>query len=1024
MKTLWIAVLSLGVATGAHLLSITSKIERNLQTTNVTAGAVSASARSRTIADGRSEASTQSVVETYGKLGLNFEVNRGQLDPSVQFAARGSELGVFLRSAEAVLVLQRGRVSGQAGKVELVHDLSSLGSLIPAFLRGSEQDLAEEAVPSGQPMVMSMKLVGARVESQGVGVEELEGRSNYFVGDDPAKWRTNIATYAKVKYASVYPGIDLVFHGNQQQLEYDFVVNPGGDPGRIQMDLGGSEKIFVDQSTGDLVLGSQGEEVRFQKPVVYQAAADARKQFVDGRFILMADHRAGFEVGPYDHTKSLIIDPTLTYATYVGGMLPDASLHVAVDANGSAYITGLTVSPDFPKTTGALSTSLNIGVCGGQFSNFQQLKHFPCPDAFVTKLNASGTGVVFSTFLGGTRSDIGIGIAVDSTMNVYVAGDTESSDFPTTNSGFQHGTALRPTSAFVAKLDPTGSQLLYSTFLGATTGNKTDNVHISFATSIAADNMGHAYVAGYTRSDSFPTTPGVFQPSPGGGTACPSPLGNSVCPDAFVAKLDTMATGAASLVYSTYLGGSSYEAATSIGIDGLGNAYITGTTLSTDFPTKSPFQAAGPVLSRRCGPHNGHTCASAFVTKLNATGTALLFSTYLGGSADTMALGVAVDPQGAAYVTGATNSNDFPASTGVAQHALAAGTCPIGANNIPCPDAFVAKFNPTGTLGYATFLGGSSADIGFGIAVDSMNFAYVTGVTFSTNFPTANAFQGASGGGTCMIRSNGTPNNFACPDAFLTKLDATGSTLLMSSYFGGANADGGTGVAVDNLSNAYITGATLSTGLATTGAFQTSPKGLGDAFIAKISTSANADFTLGAAPGSSTSAAVTAGYPTTYNLQVNPISGFTGTVSLACTGAPPQGTCTPSTSSVNITGASAAPFSVTVTTMARGLLPQGPNIRSKPQGPRFMPFVLCLLALLILSYGLVFPNGTQKPRYGRAFACFVLACLASLVAGCGGGYGGGGGGGGGGTPANTYTLTVTGSDQGVQRSVSLSLKVN
>ena len=1012
------------------------------------------------VADSRSAvAHGQQLIAAYGKLPLSFESNQGQMDQSVQFIAHGARQAILLTSAEAILNLPGVDESGQSSNSDVPASLGSWGALIPS-MSGSEIPRPGAEARSADPRILRMTLVGARRDVQGVGMEKLSGTANYFLGNDPKNWKTNIDTYSRVIYENVYPGVDLIYYGNQEELEDDFVLNPGSDPKSIKLLFQGAQRVHLDESTGDLLLSTsrQREDIRLRKPVIYQQGQatsatekDGTKQFVDGRYVIDPQGRVGFEIGQYDRSRLLVIDPVLSYFTYLGGMLPDVALRIAVDSGGNAYVTGATVSPDFQVTTGALRNTLFVSICGNGFGAFggSGATHFPCPDAFVTKLNPTGTAAVYSTYLGGTRSDIGFGIAVDSSGNAYVTGQTESPDFPTTASGFQRNSALGLAKAFLVKLDPTGSQILYSSYLGGTAGSwgvgGNDHQNDTWATAVAADNSGDAWVVGYTRSNSFPTTLGVIQPNPADISTiqtsgsipkglCPivsltfvptsSFLVSYRCSDGFVSKLNTDLSGASSLVYSTYLGGNNFDAATGIAVDSSGNAYVAGTTLSSNFPTANAFQ--GAFGGGQCGPPWKHICASTFVTKLNSTATALIFSTYLGVNADNAATGIAVDSAGNAYVTGFTNSTNFPTSAGVTQPSHATGLCGFGTFSMECPDAFVAKFSSTGSRLYSTYLGGSSADVGLSVAADSQGNAYVTGTTNSTNFPTSNPSQANPGGGTCTLRGPASaPFSFTCPDVFVSKLDSAGATLLFSSYLGGNNADIGTGIAVDASNNIYLTGATLSTGLATAGVLQSSPGGMGDAFVAKLGSVSVSDFSIGAASGGSLSATVTAGNPAVYNLQVNPSSGFTGSVSLACTGAPAYAGCNPSTTPVTVSGTSSVPFIVNVTTTKGSFVAPG-RIRELfpriPKSPVTMNFFLFLVALAICRMAL---KGRTTSLRAYVHAAIILVALTTLLTACGsGGYAGGTGGGTPGTPAGTYTLTITGTSGGLSHTANLTLTVN
>ena len=618
------------------------------------------------------------VMESYARLPLSFEANRGQMDSDVKFFSRGNGYCIFMTPTEAVLTLGGGS-SPQPKGPKLRESILAL-------------DPSVVAARPRRTAVLRVKLAGANPKPQLTGEDELPGKVNYFIGNDPRKWRTNIGTYAKVRYREVHPGIDLVHYGNQRQLEYDFVVAPGADPKAIRLGFEGAEKMEID-ARGDLLLHTPEGDVRQHKPLIYQESDGTRTE-VSGGYSLSRRNQVSFEVGKYDRGRPLIIDPTLSYSTYLGGSGSDVGNAIAVDSARNAYVTGATGSTDFP-----IASPFQAAIGGSS-------------DAFVTKLNATGSALVYSTYLGGSSSDYGLGIAVDSAGNAYVVGDTNSTNFPTA-SPFQAAIG-GSYDAFVTKLNATGLALVYSTYLG---GNIND-----VAAGIAVDSAGNAYVTGYTASTNFPTA-SPFQAAIGGAS------------DAFVTKLN--ATGLV-LLYSTYLGGSSDDVAAGIAVDSAGNAYVAGSAGSTNFPTTSSFQAA-----------SGGGVNDAFVTKLNATGSALAYSTYLGGNSYDSAYGIAVDSAGNAYVTGTTLSTNFPTASPIqATHG--------GGEN----DAFVTKLNATGSaLVYSTYLGGNSYDSAQGIAVDSAGNAYVAGDTESTNFLTASPFQAATGGGS--------------QDAFVTKISIT-----------------------------------------------------------------------------------------------------------------------------------------------------------------------------------------------------------------------------------------------------------
>ena len=469
------------------------------------------------------------LAEAYGKLPLGFEANSGQTNPQVKYLSRGPGYSLFLTDSEAVLAL-RGTAKGEP-------------------VRNLFQGTREAATLDSDTAILRMKLLGANRAAAVTGLDELPGTSNYFIGDDPTRWRTNVANYGKVRFSGVYPGVDLLYYGNHRQLEYDFVVAPGAAPSAIRLDFSGAEQMQID-STGELRLHTRTGEVRWHKPMLYQEIGGVR-QTVDGRYVQQGKTVVTFEVHSYDHAYPLVIDPVLVYSTYLGGSNADGSLFflpvgIAVDRNGNAYVTGGTGSPDFPTTVGSLQTAYGTNI-----------------DAFVTKFNPAGSTVVYSTYLGGNDSDAGDAIAVDSSGNAYITGQTRSADFPMANP-FQATLAAPFTGTadvFVTKLNPAGSALVYSTYLG---GNGNDS-----SKGIAVDNIGDVYIAGGTNSTNFPTA-NAFQ------SICHG------CSDAFVAKFNS--SGSA-LIYSTYLGGSKSESATGIAADSNGNAYVTGGTSSSDFPT-------------------------------------------------------------------------------------------------------------------------------------------------------------------------------------------------------------------------------------------------------------------------------------------------------------------------------------------------------------------------------------------------------------------------------------------------------
>jgi hypothetical protein len=676
------------------------------------------------------------VREDFVRQPLRFERNDGQTDPQVSFLSRGHGYALFLTPAEVVLSLRGSTDVPPDGTLWRGHRTRG---------RSAERERA----------VLHIAFVGSGKEPEVVGLDELPGRSHYFVGRDPQRWRIGVPHYGRVVYRDLWEGVDLSVYGTDGgQLESDFTVFPGADPNIIGLRFEGARKVRLDEG-GNLVVETGAGDVIQHRPLVYQRVGGERTG-VDGSWVLRNDEQAGFRVAHYDRSRPLVIDPVLAYSTYLGGSGDDSGNSMTVDAAGNAYVTGYTGSIDFP-TAGTPSQ----GTSGGGLS-----------DAFVTKLSPT-SGLLYSTYLGGSGEEAGLGIDVDTAGNAYVTGHTDSTDFP------MAGTPSQPVKAasrdaFVVKLSPT-SALVYSTYLG---GSGWD-----YGYAVAVDTAGNAHVAGQTDSTDFPTAGTPSQPTYGG-------LG-----DAFVTKLGPTS----SLVYSTYLGGSGFDWGRDIAVDATGNAYVVGGTQATDFPT------AGTPLQAASGGDD-----DAFIAKLGPT-SSLVYSTYLGGSgAVEGADAVAVDAAGDVHVTGVTNSTNFPTAGPPSQASLAGGW-----------DAFVAKVSLATGLVYSTYLGGSGNDRGWGIALDASGSAHVTGETGSTDFPTAGvSVQPASGGG------------FA--DAFVAALAQT-SGLTYSTYLGGADYDWGTDVAVGEAGDVYVTGGAASTDFPTAGTpSQPASAGAGDAFVARF----------------------------------------------------------------------------------------------------------------------------------------------------------------------------------------------
>jgi hypothetical protein len=604
--------------------------------------------------------------------------------------------------------------------------------------------------------VFSLDFLGANSQPAIEGSDKDSAVVNYFIGNDPEKWRSSIPTYSELIYQNIYPNIDLRLYGSGGRLRYDFIVKPGGTPDDIALAYRGIDSLAI--IDGELVVGTAFGDMVQSQPYIYQQIGDEVVE-VEGGFRLGSDNAYGFYIAAYDAGYPLIIDPVLAYSTCLGGSGNDIGYGMAVDSSGCAYVTGETGSDDFPTQN--------------PYQGYQGPQDYS--DVFVAKLSAAGNSLIYSTYLGGSGNDIGYGIAVDSSGCAYVTGYTNSDDFPTQNP--YQDTLQGDRDAFVTKLSAAGNSLVYSTYLGGTSEE--------YGYGIAVDSSGYAYVTGTTYSDDFPTQ-NPYQDTLQGDR------------DAFVTKLSAAGN---SLAYSTYLGGTSGDYGYGIAVDSSGCAYVTGDTSSDDFPTNNPFQ------QNRAGGWD------IFVTKLSADGNSLVYSTYLGGgSHHDLGRSIAVDSSGCAYVTGYTYSTDFPTQNPIQ---------PNNAGTLGIPDAFIAKLSAAGnSLVYSTYLGGSGYDGGQGIAVDPSGCAHVTGYTDSDDFPTQDPYQGYQGNA----------------DAFVAKLSAAGNSLVYSTYLGGSSGEMVGGIAVDSSGCAYVTGSTNSADFPIQNPYQgyQGEDIYGDAFIAKL----------------------------------------------------------------------------------------------------------------------------------------------------------------------------------------------
>jgi photosystem II stability/assembly factor-like uncharacterized protein len=706
----------------------------------------------------------QLAVDAYGALPLSLEVNRGQAPATTKFLSRGAGYQLSLTANEAILKLRERPQSATTAAAEPSTPPERRKEARELLSRGTRPVHAARCAPA-RMIELGMKLVDANPAPQIEAERELPGKSNYFVGNDAAQWRTNVSTYGRARYREIYPGIDLLFYGNQRQLEYDFIVGPGSDTDQIRLAFRGANKLEIEAS-GDLVLQLPGGgELRQPAPILYQEV-DGVRRTVTGGYVLHGENQIGFRVGNYDRKLPLVIDPVLVYSTYLSFFATSDNGGIVIDAANNVYMTG--ASND---------------------------------DVYVSKLNAAGTAFIYTTLVGGSGDggwgDVGLGIAVDASGNAYVSGDAYSNDFPVVNA-FQAVKSSEPINvpdAFVFKLDPTGSTLIFSTYLGGEDGDEN--------TGIALDASGNAYVTGYTESPIH-----YINADPG----APFPTVNAYQPvlagaiDAFLTKFTP--TGA--VVFSTYLGGDSLDGAFDVAVDDQGSAYLAGYTDSSDYPVQNALQST----------HRGE--GDLFITKFNPAGTALSYSTYLGGSSEDAAMGLTLDVSKNIYLTGYTYSADYPTQN------------PLYPAKSGGADAFVTKLNAAGSsLVYSTYVGGSGSEQGSDIALGAAAEPYITGYSGSSNFPVVNPIQGTNAGGA---------------DAVFFKLNAAGSALVYSTYLGGGSGtfgggDYGQGVVVDSAGNGIFLGSTESDNFPTINPIGSpNAQPYSSAFLVKITESGNQTF--------------------------------------------------------------------------------------------------------------------------------------------------------------------------------------
>jgi hypothetical protein len=888
------------------------------------------------------------------KHAILFEAIASQAGPDVQFVGHGPGSRLVLKATEAVFSSSASRTSSETCKADADSTKKSRDSSVL------------QKASCNYPTAVS--LARLRILDTNPSVE-LQGRktlgsySNYLVGNDPKKWRTHVPQFAEVWYPAIYRGIDLVYYGNDDQLEYDFVVAPGANPDRIRFAVSASDPhspIRVNEA-GDLVIPGGAGQITFHKPLLYQGESCVRdkpshgagesgcKSLPGGTFRLQRTKESvalvSFQLPAYDRSQTLIIDPAVVFSTYLGGSYGDGVDSLTLDSAGNIYLYGDTSSADFPVTSGAYQTKLASPPDVGS------------TDAFVTKLSPDGSQIIWSTYLGGSKDETPRGIAIDSANNVYLTGQTTSKDFPVVNA-FQPQSHTFST-GFVSKLSSDGSKLIYSTFLG---GSSSD-----YITAVAVDEKNEAVVVGVTNSLDYPLVNPLQSTCPG------CQYGNAV--------ITKFSADGSALLFSTYLGGTSPAQALGVALDRSDNIYLTGNT-QTNFPTTpKSFQ-----------PTCNSNIVCVFVSKVDASGQSLVYSGLLD---DGWGTAIAVNSAGNAFATGYAG-NAFPVTPGAFQTTPGAPSGDI--------DAFVTEVDATGSsLVYSTFLGGNNNDYAWAIALDSSNNAYITGQTDSINFPLQNPVQ------TTFYQS--------VPSVFVSELNSTGSALLFSTYWGGGvngyGSQQGNAIALDTVGNIIAAGSTLVPDFPVVNPIQSQLLGPGDAIIVKFEVVP--DFSFNGTPPSAT---VSAGQPANYSLTLSPLNGFSQEILLTCSGAPLNSTCSVSPPTVTLDGTHAGSATVTVDTAQQS----SSRLESGAGGIKRRGTWSLALATPFALLGLCLAG---RARHSQATVLLFLPLIvlgSAFLASCGGG--GSGGGGGGGTPPGTYTITVQATGGNIDHDVKFALKVN
>jgi hypothetical protein len=954
-----LAAIGVALAASAGFGSPVSNRHRRASVSTVAPRPVSSN---RTVAP----VSQDRVKAKYAALPLAFEKNEGQADPQIQYVARGKGYKLGLKPNQAIMTLPGKKRESEVRDMMMNKRRGAAGVRAMLKKRGLT---AHHAAPSTARV--EMNLLGANPHARLVAEDSQQGKVNYFLGKDPSKWISNVPLYGRVNYKNVYPGVDLAFHGAGTQLEFDYLVNPGADASRIALSFQGADSLYTDHA-GNLVLATSAGPLQLNKPVAYQSKNGAR-ELVDAKFVITSKNQVAFELGSYDRNRELVIDPTLFYSTYFGGDGADYASGIAVDGTGNAYVAGATDSTSLPG---------NSTFVGGF-------------DSFVTKLDPNGA-LVFTTIFGGTSDEFPGGIAIDG-ADIYVSGTTDSPNFPATvGQGFVGGGTTGANDAYAVKLDINTGNFVWGTCIA---GSESDS-----GLGVAVDSGHNVYVVGETFSNDLGGAGGGVNALPNGfavnlGTG----VGND---DGYIAKLTSDGT---TYLLVSYIGGSSGDLATGVALDPSGNIYVSGETISNDFPTTSGAVQTGCGTDGNCNATTSTSFDDAFIVSIKANLSGYNYATYYGGSNVDDAFGITADASGNAFVTGTTASTDL-LSPGTAFQSSLLGT----------QNAFLLELNSAGSaVTYNTYLGGDGTDSGLGVALDSLGNIYLTGQTTSSSgsFPLVNPTQAVGDGAS---------------DAFVSVLSINQGQLLFSTFLGGGgDEDQFQGsIGVDTNQNIFVSGDTDS-GNNSTDAFPTTSGAIDatygggscvdnvgntvpctDAFIASYNPVTGPDFALSATPLSPSS--VNAGVSATSTVTVADLNGYAGTVSLTCSvtgnGAPLPGCSFSSTTlTVTTTGAASA-----MNHSATGI---------------YYAMWLPVVGLSLVGMRFAAPGTRKKRLLGFLLLGLIMAALFFLPA-CGGSSNNGGGGGGGCTgctPAGNYTVTVTGTDSvntSLTHAVDLVLVVN